>query len=120
MSSGSNNLYNHKVLSGDVLATSAGTYTTQSGNFMSQMKSIQSVGSKKAARHENTSVGPSSKFKKSNQVSTLSTHQAVNIKTVYGYGGGVLSNSNQNVSMKGHIPISKQLNSTSVVRQNTQ
>lgn len=109
-----------KMMSDNVLAASM-TYTSAgtSGAFQSQMKSHQSNVSKKASRMDNNSIGPTSKFKSSAKVSHL-TSQAVNIKHVYGYGGGVLSNSNQSVQLKSHIPMSQKLNSTSMVRQNTQ
>ena len=90
-----NQIYSHKMLN-DHMASSA-TYTTNnSGAFASQMKSHQTAASKKAFRSDNTSIGPTSKFKSSVKTSGMGTGHA-NIKHVYGYGGGVLSSSNQNV-----------------------
>jgi delta-aminolevulinic acid dehydratase/porphobilinogen synthase len=61
----------HKILSDNVLASSA-NYTTQTGPFTSQMKSNTSQQSKKAYRMENTSQGPTGKFKSSAKVTNLS------------------------------------------------
>lgn len=59
-SGGAGHIYNHKMLNNDnVLASSVGYTSNNSAAMTSQMKS------KKASRHENTSVGPTSKFKPS-------------------------------------------------------
>lgn len=62
-SSGYNNLYTHKMLSDNTLTASSVTYTTNSGGALTtQMKSQMS---KKGARTDNASIGPTSKFKSS-------------------------------------------------------
>lgn len=108
------------MLSGDVMALPNNYTTTSTGAFTtSQMKSHQIALGKKGVRND-TSIGPSGKFKHSAKTSNL-TSQAVNIKHAYGYGGGVLTNSNHSAMSKGFTPISSQkMNSTSVVRQQTQ
>ena len=109
------------MLNDNVTATSV-SYTTNSGSALtSQMKSHQSQMTKKGARTDNSSIGPTSKFKSSTKMSNLTTHGA-NIKHAYGYGGGVLASSNQNVQMRSHYPASSsnKLNSTSMVRQKTE
>ena len=117
---GFNNLYTHKMMSDHNVTAASVTYTTSGGGMSSQMKSHQSQMSKKQARADNTSIGPTSKFKSSTKVSNLATHGA-SIKHAYGYGGGVLSSSNQNVQMRSHYPQgSNKLNSTSMVRQKTE
>lgn len=98
--SGFNNLYTHKMLSDNTLTASSVTYTTNSGSALnSQLKSQMT---KKAARADNSSIGPTSKFKSSTKVNSVGSH-GNNIKHVYGFGGGgggVLSSSNQNVQMR--------------------
>lgn len=106
------------MLSDHTLTSSAATYTSTTGGAVTTQ--IKSQMSKKAARADNTSVGPTSKFKSSAKASNLSSH-GNNIKAVYGIGGGILASSNQNVQMRSQFQGGVQkMNSTSMVRQKTE